>query len=353
MAAKIALTICALLLAADLCAHTNSLSYSEITVDNHDVRIRLRVPLPELDLLLALDSNFDSNIEEREVAARLDDIKSYLAEKVRVSAAERVLPMELLGTKRWQDAGGKPYLEFDLSFESEPLIGRFAINCNLFDQVVHDHKNLAALSVGGRIEQFVFEYGRPYEGNLAEARGVWGNLATFIVLGIEHIFTGYDHLMFLLGLLLVGAGLRDLVKIVTSFTVAHSITLISAALDYFSLPARLVESGIALSIAYVGLENILMKRFERRWLITFGFGLIHGFGFAGVLREMELPAKGLASSLFSFNLGVEIGQIAIVSLVFPLILYMRRTPASPLLVKSISCVIVLFGLFWFYQRAFA
>jgi hypothetical protein len=160
-------------------------------------------------------------------------------------------------------------------------------------------------------------------------------MAAFIRLGIEHIFLGYDHIMFLLALLLLGGRFWTLVKIVTAFTIAHSITLIAAALQWVSLPSRFIETGIALSIAYVAAENFWAKRADHRWIITFLFGLVHGFGFANVLTQLGLPSKGLVASLLAFNVGVEAGQVAIVSVLFP-----------------VSSVILAFGLGWAIERSF-
>ena len=120
-----------------------------------------------------------------------------------------------------------------------------------------------------------------------------------------------------------------MVKVVTAFTVAHSITLCLAALEIVRLPSQWIEAGIALSIVYVAVENFWLKRMDYRWMITFAFGLVHGFGFANVLRELGLPnASGLVASLFAFNAGVEIGQVAIVALVFPLIAWLSRQSLS-------------------------
>ena len=130
-------------------------------------------------------------------------------------------------------------------------------------------------------------------------------------LGVEHILTGADHLVFLLGLILVGGSLRSLVGVVTAFTLAHSITLALAALSIFAPSPRLVEPAIALSIAYVGVENLFVNDASKRWRITFPFGLIHGFGFAGALREIALPRAQLPIALVSFNLGVELGQLGV------------------------------------------
>ena len=173
---------------------------------------------------------------------------------------------------------------------------------------------------------------------------------SFIALGVEHIFTGYDHLMFLVGLLLLGGRFWSLLKIVSAFTIAHSVTLVLAALGIVELPPRMIEPAIALSIAYVGAENFILKSTDRRWIIAFVFGLVHGFGFAGILQEMGLPERGLVISLLSFNVGVEIGQIAVVALVLPLILTLQRWPLHRRVVHVLSAIIIGFGLYWFVER---
>jgi hypothetical protein len=135
--------------------------------------------------------------------------------------------------------------------------------------------------------------------------------------------------------------------------VAHSITLILAATGTVSLPTRLIEAGIALTIIYVAAENLWTTRRGHRWALVFAFGLVHGFGFANVLRELDLPTTGLIRSLLSFNVGVELGQLAIVLAMFPLLLLLRRTRHAPAVAAMVSVVIALFGLAWFVDRAFA
>jgi hypothetical protein len=189
---------------------------------------------------------------------------------------------------------------------------------------------------------------------LWQGRGESGfrHFVRFLTLGMEHIFTGYDHVLFLVGLLLIGGTLLEVVKIVTSFTVAHTLTLGLAALGHVNPNARLVEAGIAFSIAYIGMENLTRRQLTRRWHITFFFGLVHGFGFAHILREMNLSSGQLASSLFSFNLGVEAGQIAIVAVVFPLIQAVRQLSWHREFVNSASAVVLGLGVFWFVERLF-
>jgi hydrogenase/urease accessory protein HupE len=173
----------------------------------------------------------------------------------------------------------------------------------------------------------------------------------FTRLGVEHIFTGYDHLAFLLGLLVATTSLGALIRIVTSFTIAHSITLALATFNLVILPTRLTESLIAASIGYVAAENLFDFRAMKRYYITFLFGLIHGFGFSNVLREMDLPKSSLALSLFSFNGGVEIGQVTFVALIFPLVQDLTSSGWKRLK-PSVSIAVACLAIYWFVQRAF-
>ena len=196
-------------------------------------------------------------------------------------------------------------------------------------------------------------------GTTAESVGSLATDATptwrgFILLGIEHIWTGYDHLLFLFALLLVSASLRSIVTIISCFTLAHSLTLAAATFSLIDLSPRWVEPLIAASIVYVGLENLVRGASEPswRWLLTFGFGLIHGLGFATVLKDLGVGASnGAAIPLICFNLGVELGQIALALVVLPLLWRARRYSwFARRGVLIASCVITLFGAFWFAER---
>lgn len=186
-------------------------------------------------------------------------------------------------------------------------------------------------------------------------RGLMAVGRRFAGAGIHHILIGPDHLLFLVGLLLLGGSVRRLLIVVTAFTLAHSITLSVATLGLFSPPAAVVEPLIALSIVYVGVDNLLIRggRDMRAW-IALVFGLVHGFGFAGMLREMGLPAPALGWSLVSFNVGVEIGQLLVVVLVASALAALRhRSPAAgQRLAYAGSLVVVVAGAFWFVQRVF-
>jgi hydrogenase/urease accessory protein HupE len=186
-------------------------------------------------------------------------------------------------------------------------------------------------------------------------QGVRAVLAKFVPSGIHHILIGPDHLLFLVGLLLMGGTIRQLLLVVTAFTIAHSITLSLAALNLVMPPPALIEPAIALSVVYVGADNLLVSggRDMRAW-IAFGFGLIHGFGFANVLREMDLPGRALGWTLFGFNFGVEIGQLIVVILVASALAWIRSRSevAGRRLALAGSIVVIAAGAFWFVQRVF-
>ena len=183
----------------------------------------------------------------------------------------------------------------------------------------------------------------------------------YIGAGIEHIFLGYDHIAFVIAIVLWARRLWPVVKVITAFTIAHSVTLSLAALDIVSVPSSIVEPAIAASIVFVAVENFVSRRIEKRWYVAFVFGFIHGFGFASALQEFGLPRNALLPALASFNIGVEIGQVAIVSLVLPALLALDRVlapglssdaapPRRAVAVYPVSAVITILGTFWFLVR---
>jgi len=186
-------------------------------------------------------------------------------------------------------------------------------------------------------------------------QGAMAVMRTFIPSGIHHILIGPDHILFLVGLLLLGGTWLSLVKIVTAFTIGHSITLSLAALEIVMPPARVIEPAIALSIIFVGADNLVRGsgRDVRAWAALV-FGLVHGFGFAYVLREFGLPREALGWSLFSFNLGVEIGQLAVVVIVAGLLELIRRRSqaAGARLAMAGSIIVIAAGTYWFVERVF-
>jgi hypothetical protein len=182
--------------------------------------------------------------------------------------------------------------------------------------------------------------------------GARGDTAwSFVRLGIEHILTGYDHLVFLLGLVLIGGRPRALMKAITAFTVAHSLSLALAVLGLWTPSPRFIEPAIALSIAYVGVENFFVNDAESRWRVTLPFGFIHGFGFAGALVERHLPRPRIPLALLGFNSGVELGQLAMVALVLPLVVVGHRYPVvRTRAVPTANAMVVVLGLGWLALR---
>ena len=228
------------------------------------------------------------------------------------------------------------------------------IHDDLFDALGTDYHTLAKIEWPGGTQQFAFQPdARETKITIATIGESSRGVGSFFPLGIEHILTGYDHLLFLLALILRGGNIWSLLKIITAFTLAHSITLALAALNIVTLPDRLVEATIALSIAYVAAENLFMRRaVSHRWAVSFIFGLVHGFGFSSVLRELGLPKEGLIWSLLNFNLGVEVGQATAVVLTVPLLLWLRRTRWEARTVAALSGVVLVVGCGLFVDRAF-
>ena len=190
-------------------------------------------------------------------------------------------------------------------------------------------------------------------GQIPPSAGPPASFVRFAVLGIEHILEGYDHMLFLFALLIVCATLAESAKIITAFTLAHSITLGLAALQWISLPSGLVEALIAASVVAVGIENLFSRRLGRRWLLAFAFGLVHGLGFAPALGGLigGISGPGLIVPVFSFNLGVELGQLALAAAFIPLLRLLRNQPSlQARLVPACSILAIAAGGFWLAER---
>ena len=328
-------------------SHPINVAFADIAVGAEGVTVALSLNLFELDLLLGLDRNADARIDQAELQQSENRVVEYLSKRVVVTANGSTLPVtaESLRVRRGSD--GKDLLSATLRFAAERP-ATYTIRCEPLTDLGADHRTLAKISYHGRTEEFIFQKDVTYQ-SVPQTFGA--AFVQFLGLGVVHIFTGYDHILFLLGLLLAATTLLDAVKIVTAFTLAHSATLALAALGIVTPPARIVEAGIALSIVYIAVENLVLRNHGGRWIVSFCFGLVHGFGFANVLREMDLERSSLISSLFSFNIGVELGQLAIVALMLPALAALRRIRAFPLLMRLASAAILLQGLWWLYERA--
>lgn len=305
------------------------------------------------------DLAHDLNIEPAErlldpaVAAQQSAaIVRLFANRLTVSADGRALTPQWSSTDVLAD---RQSLRLSLRFALASRPGVVRVSAVMFPYDPN-HQTFLNIYEGTALTQAILDRGRTgFEYFTGTRQGAFAVVGKFLPEGIHHILIGPDHLLFLVGLLLLGGTVRQLAVIVTSFTVAHSITLSLAALNIVSPPARIIEPAIALSIVYIGADNLLIRdgRDVRAW-IAFSFGFIHGFGFASVLREMDLPPRALGWSLFSFNIGVEVGQLLVVAVVATALaaLRSRSEAAGRRLVFAGSVVVMAAGAFWFVQRVF-
>jgi hydrogenase/urease accessory protein HupE len=233
--------------------------------------------------------------------------------------------------------------------------GPVAVHIGFLAALPPGHVHLARIEAGGTPREEVAD-GRRDGFSIEPAGSAWGGLARLVGLGVEHILSGWDHLAFLFALLLASARIRSVLAVVTGFTVGHAITLALATLGAVTAPASIVEPLIAASVVVVAAQNLRELRSgtasgHARWPLAATFGLVHGFGFAGALAELQLPRAGLAASLLSFNLGVELGQALVVAAVFPVLILVRRRPrlaaaGLPMGSLAVGCA----GLIWLVQR---
>jgi hydrogenase/urease accessory protein HupE len=241
-----------------------------------------------------------------------------------------------------------------------PSGGDLRYHVTLFQDVDPAARHVAVISTEHGEREFVLDRTAPEIDVSGAGSSTLQLFGRFIRAGVEHIFLGYDHIAFLLAVILWGRSLWPLVKVVTAFTLAHSLTLCLAVLDIVRLPSSVVEPLIAATIVFVAAENFFVHDIRKRWRATFVLGLVHGFGFAGALREYGLPSDAVAPALAAFNIGVEIGQVAIVGLIFPLLLLSDRLGSAaavrkqrhPAVVYTCSTAILACGLYWLIERTF-
>lgn len=332
-------------------AHPAPFSYLDIHVGGRAVAGRLVVHTIDAAQVLRLPAP-DALGDPVFLRRHLDALAAILEPRLRLTADGRPL--------RWRITGGSPLAEQDsieLSWVGERggPVGHLAIEASLFPYDPN-HQTFVNVYEGDELSwQEVLNRSRMHAAFYSGTRqGRVAVLKNFTASGVHHIAIGPDHILFIIGLLLLGGSLRRLLAIVTAFTAGHSVTLALATLNIVDPPAHLVEPVIALSIVYVGADNLLAGsrgRDVRVWIALF-FGLVHGFGFASVLRETGLPPRALGLSLFAFNAGVEIGQAAIVVVVATALTLLRRRHAilAARLVTAGSVLVLLAGAFWFLER---
>lgn len=352
-------------------AHKPSDSYLTLKIEGDKVDGQWDIALRDLDYALGLDASQDGDITWGEVKAKHADIAAYALARLRLGPASAPCPTrvaEQLIDKH--SDGAYSVLRFTATCAAAPKT--LVVNYRLFFDLDPQHRGLVRLEYQGATRAGILSIDESEQKFALAELSKWEQFIDYGNEGVWHIWTGFDHVLFLLSLLLPAVLVRsrvpgerwqpagsfraaflDVVKVVTAFTLAHSITLSLAALGVVSLSSRWVESTIALSVVLAALNNIRPLVFERRWLIAFCFGLIHGFGFASVLADLGLPQESLLIALVAFNVGVELGQLVIVGAFLPIAYALRKTAVyQRVLVVYGSAVIALIALVWLVQRAF-
>jgi hypothetical protein len=352
-------------------AHKASDSYLTLTRAGSDAAAisgRWDIALRDLDNAITLDTNGDGDISWGEVRAKHRSIAGYALSRLTVesngascsiTAGEQLIEQHsdgaytvLLLTGNCPQPGAALTVDYRLLFDIDP-----------------QHRGLLQYVEAGAARSVIFGAELHRQSIGGAETGPLEQLRQYVRDGVWHIWLGFDHILFLLSLLLPAVLLRrgrvwlpatsfgataiDVAKIVTAFTIAHSITLTLATLGVVSPNARWIESGIALSVALAALNNIFPLVRHGRWIAAFGFGLIHGFGFASALKDLGLPTGSLALSLFGFNVGVELGQLVIVALFLPVAFALRGTWAYRRgILAGGSVAIAAIASVWLVERAF-
>ena len=347
-------------------AHKPSDSYLSLTPRDSGWDARWDIALRDLEYALGLDSDGDGAITWGELQAQQGAVMNYALEHLTLRTDDAACATQP-GVMQVINHSDGAYAVLNFALDC-PAAGAQLLDYRLFFTLDPSHRGLLRVDAPTGVETVVLSPDQPQHAlNAAPASG-WQQLFSYWREGVWHIWIGFDHLLFLLALLLPtvlwreqgrwrpAAALRpvllDTVGIVTAFTLAHALTLTLAVLGLVNLPSRLVESVIALTIVLAALNNLFPIVTARRWALAFGLGLIHGFGFAGVLRGLGLPPDVLALALAGFNLGVETGQLAVVAILLPLAFLLRRTWFySRLALPAGSAVVALFALVWCLERS--
>jgi hypothetical protein len=356
-------------------AHKPSDAYLTLQVEGTQIVQRLDVHLRDLDRELVLDRDDDGRLQWAEVRTRWDELQRYTAERVRLSADGQPCKDTADGTPQLDEHTDGAYAVLRRRWTCPAGAQALAIDYRLFADSEASHRGLLRLGHGDAAPQTAVLVPGTAATALPLTAGQAGagpsRFAGFVREGIHHILIGTDHVLFLLALLLPAvlvtgvAGRREsalqwrpmlveVLKIVTAFTVAHSVTLALAVLDIVDPPSRWVESLIAVSVVFTAVDNLRpMLAPHHRWRLTLVFGLVHGFGFAGALKDLGLGGGSLAASLLGFNLGVELGQLSLVALFLPLAWWARSTRfyQRGVLVGGSSAV-ALIALAWVVERVF-
>ena len=358
-------------------AHKPSDSYLTLraTEGSNNITMRWDIALRDLDYVLQLDRDGNGDLSWGEVRQRADDITRLATSRLALTAASKPCALTTTAPMQLDKHSDGTYAVLSLSAQCPLLASPVKAGYSLFFDVDPSHRGLvqwiapAAKGTTEAAQALIFSTESADQTLALQPPSAWQTFSQYVVEGVWHIWIGYDHILFLLALLLpavvtrqggqwvpvpglLGA-VKEVVKVVTAFTLAHSITLTLAGLQIVSLPSRLVESVIAASVIVAALNNLRGTVQGKRWLMAFGFGLIHGFGFASVLADLGLPQGALVLALVGFNVGVELGQLAIVAVFLPLAFWLRATRFYRVgLLTAGSIVVALLASWWLAQRLF-
>lgn len=349
-------------------AHKPSDSYLALRVEDATVHVQWDIALRDLENAIGIDANDDGAITWEELLVRHGAISAYALARLDISADGRPCPASAVEHQVDRHSDGAYAV---LRFAAACPEGTAALDARygLFFDLDPLHRGLARLEQRGATRSLIFSPEQSRQRLAIAERSPLGQFLDFAREGVRHIWIGFDHLLFLLSLLLPAVLTRQAGRwmalagfkqafwktfvIVTAFTLAHSVTLTLAALEIISLPSRWVESAIALSVIVAALNNVYTVLERRLCMLAFLFGLIHGFGFASVLRDLGLPRDSLLLALVSFNLGVEAGQLTIVSALMPIAFALRQSWFYQRLTLSAgSLLIMLVAAIWLVERTF-
>jgi hydrogenase/urease accessory protein HupE len=339
-------------------AHDPGLSSLTIRQGASVLEATLTLSVRDAAQLADLDQNHDGIVTPAEFGRGRLQLEAAVAGEVVITADSKVAKSKSVRSRLDENNNVEVRLDFDtfvfssLGIQSK-LIAALPLGHRQYLQVQNArHETVFERLLSANADQAAVQM--PHTDASAGALETVRSFANFVSLGMKHILTGYDHLLFLFGLLVVTRGFFSALNIITSFTVAHSITLAVATLHVVQIPSRIVEPLIAASIVFVGVENLLRCEISKsRRLVTFGFGLVHGFGFASVLGEAGIGSSigGIVLPLFSFNLGVELGQIMVAATALLIIWKLRKNPMFVARwAPACSAVVMLLGSFWFVER---
>lgn len=358
------LGLCSLLVGPVL-AHKSSDSYLTLKVSVDKVAAQWDIFLPDIQFAIGLDENSDDQISWGELQKKQRELQAWANSRLNLSRGG-VCALQPTGLQVDEHTDGN-YAVLYFDGKCPAAGGPFLIQYSLLFDIDTQHRGLLNLELDGTKHSAILGPQNASQRFTASASS-GTQFLQYVTEGIWHIWIGFDHILFLLCLLLPAVLAQGLAKtnhslelkrvamgflgIVSAFTVAHSITLSLAALGIVELPSRWVESAIAGSVIYVAAKN-LAGSFDKRWKTAFLFGLIHGFGFASVLTALGLPTQSLALSLVGFNLGVELGQLVIVGVFLPVAFFLRGSMFYQIVVfKGGSWIALFLALGWFVERAF-